>query len=418
MGLISRWIDRKPVNEQRRAEATKALGVLLGSAGGLLAIKLGILDPAAIFKIARSDPDAALAKTEGAIQTAAGVSGQYTQLQSLDADPSSPPGGSVWYRNDTGQFKYQDAHAAGVARTVNAWKDFTGAPFVTVSPVGTAQGYPKNNGADYGPDTPLNNTGPGLSVTGGQHEADLFLAARGGGTAVLNDAQALVITPSTGNYFVNPQGTVYPTPGGAAGDGTVDGILSAKEYKLTAGTGGQFVNSDALALNTVQITANPAYATGSLLVGSDGSLVSTNSPNSATPKWRTSGVGSVTTYLSLPTAGTGLSPIYGLDNRLAVAAVDGAAITLYTTVNGTSAFEVTYRIFGEAGTVTSGIYTLVWTEGGVAMTETVAITAVDTEKHDTVPMQPDNGTAITVQLTTLTGTTPKANVLAVLKEDA
>ena len=395
MGLISRWIDRKPVNEQRRAEATKALGVLLGSAGGLLAIKLGILDPAAIFKIARSDPDAALAKTEGAIQTAAGVSGQYTQLQSLDADPSSPPGGSVWYRNDTGQFKYQDAHAAGVARTVNAWKDFTGAPFVTVSPVGTAQGYPKNNGADYGPDTPLNNTGPGLSVTGGQHEADLFLAARGGGTAVLNDAQALVITPSTGNYFVNPQGTVYPTPGGAAGDGSMDGALTVQA-------------NDGQIFNILENSTDGKV----LLAGGNSSYVASY------VIWQFRANPSINQLNGISTKGLGVSAIYGLDNRLAVAAVDGAAITLYTTVNGTSAFEVTYRIFGEAGTVTSGIYTLVWTEGGVAMTETVAITAVDTEKHDTVPMQPDNGTAITVQLTTLTGTTPKANVLAVLKEDA
>jgi hypothetical protein len=33
------------------------------------------------------------------------------------------------------------------------WSGITGTPFVTVSPVGTAQGYPKNNGANYGPDT-------------------------------------------------------------------------------------------------------------------------------------------------------------------------------------------------------------------------------------------------------------------------
>lgn len=38
------------------------------------------------------------------------------------------------------------------------WSGLTGAPFVNVSPVGTAQGYPKNNGANYGPDTPGTTT--------------------------------------------------------------------------------------------------------------------------------------------------------------------------------------------------------------------------------------------------------------------
>jgi hypothetical protein len=38
------------------------------------------------------------------------------------------------------------------------WNQITGLPFVTVSPVGTAQGLPTNNGANYGPDTPGTQT--------------------------------------------------------------------------------------------------------------------------------------------------------------------------------------------------------------------------------------------------------------------
>ena len=34
-----------------------------------------------------------------------------------------------------------------------AWSTLSGKPYVTVSPVGTAEGYSTNNGADYGPDT-------------------------------------------------------------------------------------------------------------------------------------------------------------------------------------------------------------------------------------------------------------------------
>ena len=148
------------------------------------------------------------------------------------------------------------------------------------------------------------------------------------------------------DFYYDP--VVYPTPGGAAGDGTMDGILSAKEYKLTAGTGGQFVNSDALAINTVQITANPAYATGSLLVGADGSLLSTNSPNSATPKWRTSGVGSVTTYLSLPTVGTGLSPIYGAGLRVALGTASTPIASFTPAAVGS--FRVVWRLAAKAAT--------------------------------------------------------------------
>lgn len=34
-----------------------------------------------------------------------------------------------------------------------SWDELLGAPFTTVSPVGIADGYPRNNGANYGPDT-------------------------------------------------------------------------------------------------------------------------------------------------------------------------------------------------------------------------------------------------------------------------
>ena len=46
-----------------------------------------------------------------------------------------------------------------------------GAPYVTVSPVGLAQGYPKNNNANYGPDT------PGTKTSGIQEAVDVAIAS-------------------------------------------------------------------------------------------------------------------------------------------------------------------------------------------------------------------------------------------------
>jgi len=41
-----------------------------------------------------------------------------------------------------------------LSRSSSYWGSIVGQPFVTVSPVGTSSGYPTNNGANYGPDTP------------------------------------------------------------------------------------------------------------------------------------------------------------------------------------------------------------------------------------------------------------------------
>lgn len=55
----------------------------------------------------------------------------------------------------------------------HTWVTLTGAPIVTVSPVGKAQGYPVNNGADFGPDTPG-------TTTSGIQEALTSLSTSGG----------------------------------------------------------------------------------------------------------------------------------------------------------------------------------------------------------------------------------------------
>ena len=58
-------------------------------------------------------------------------------------------------------------------RTV--WRTLKGKPYVTVSPVGSANGFPENNGADFGPDTPgTQNSGADAALAA--------LKAQGGGT--------------------------------------------------------------------------------------------------------------------------------------------------------------------------------------------------------------------------------------------
>jgi hypothetical protein len=123
--------------------------------------------------------------------------------------------------------------------------------------------------------------------------------------------------------------------------------------------------------------------------------------------------GNVTQVNSINTGGLGVSPIYGTpDNRIGVSGTDGSPITLYTTITATGIFKVFWRVFGNTATVTSAIYTLTWTEAGDAETDTVSISAVDTEVTKVKVIQPDTASVITVQLTTLTGASGTVNLAA------
>ncbi len=81
------------------------------------------------------------------------------------------------------------------------WASLSGKPFVTVSPTGG--GTPPNNGADYGPDTLLNNVGPGKTVTSGIQEAILALPSAGGTVCCLAGSYSISASLyNTGNYQV------------------------------------------------------------------------------------------------------------------------------------------------------------------------------------------------------------------------
>ena len=97
------------------------------------------------------------------------------------------------------------------------------------------------------------------------------------------------------------------------------------------------------------------------------------------------------------------------DLRTGVTAADTSPITIYSsTVSGTR-YEVKARILATAGS--SATYTISWTEGGVAQTVALTITAVDTEVHDNFVIAPDSGTNITAQITSLTSSTVNVDAI-------
>ena len=113
---------------------------------------------------------------------------------------------------------------------------------------------------------------------------------------------------------------------------------------------------------------------------------------------------------SLPNAMYGIASLAGSpDLRIGVTAADASPITIYSsTVSGTR-YEVKARILATSGL--SATYTISWTEGGVAQTVALTITAVDTEVHDNFVIAPDAGTDITAQITALTSSTVNVDAI-------
>ena len=225
-----------------------------------------------------------------------------------------------------------------------------------------------------------------------------------------------------------PPTLVTPTPGGNAGDGSLKGTLTVQAATPAANIGGTEwlkVDSSGEPIIDADITPNVrlrALSEGGgaiSLCDKDGNAgVSTDLISVSFYKPIVRATVSTTSPAGALTVGTGFPIIFGLDNRTGLTAADASATTLYTTTAAGQVYEVAARIFGTGGTITSGVYTIGWTEGGTARTATVSITATGTLSSSLFLLQPDSGTAITAQLTTLSGTSPVANVAAVVKQNA
>ena len=249
----------------------------------------------------------------------------------------------------------------------------------------------------------------------------------------------------TSNY--TPPNLVTPTPNGNAGDGSLKGKLtlqansapptadSSTTNLLEAYNTGQplvftYVNSSGIAwtvftgpasTENVAILSKPSDTSSLDGKGGDEAITYLDNfvdmailqANTIYPPSYYHAAGA-----SVAVAGLGLPPIFGLDNRTGLTATDSSAKTLYTTTAASQVYRVTARVFGKSGTISSAVYTIGWTEGGTSMTETVSISAVSTIDSAVFLLQPDDGKAITVQLTTLTGTSPVVDVAATLEEMA
>jgi len=240
------------------------------------------------------------------------------------------------------------------------WRLF-GKKIITVTPNGP------DDGGDFGPNTPG-------TTSGGVNEALAYAKANGIDIILTPDRIIFVGQGANNNLEIN-------------------------------------LNSQAAAL-----FANDPY----MYVDSAGNLI-VNAHNRFTLNRDTGtqiGFGStVFLFNGILTAGFGLSPIYGLDNRKGITSADASAITLYTT-NGTNrVYKVKARINATTvGTSGSATYTIKWTENGVALSQALTVSAANSPQSLDILIQPDANTPITAQITALTSAT--VNVSAEVEEVA
>ena len=220
-----------------------------------------------------------------------------------------------------------------------------------------------------------------------------------------------------------PPTLVIPTPGGNPGDGNLNGALT-----VLANVASPPRNK---ALQKVDSSGDPLFyvaSDGRLLIGVDSESSSTgpftgyqigSGANSFVLRdFGVSGGPVMYAYGGVTTSGTGIPPIYGVDNRRGLTAADSAAKTLYTTTAAGQAYRLMGRILATAGTSPSATYTIKWTEGGATITKTLTISALDSDSDLSILIQPDNGTAITAQLTAISGTGTTVNVAATVEQMA
>ncbi len=202
---------------------------------------------------------------------------------------------------------------------------------------------------------------------------------------------------SDSDYFVPP--IVKPTPGGAAGAGSLDGPLTVQA-------------------DTVSTTANNKF----LIVGSDGAeLFGTNASGECTiyQNWlvnnQFSWVSIFPIYNNINTVANGVPAFRGIDDRTSVTAVDSAEITVYAVPATTGKFRVSATLYGRSGTITAGTYVIKYTIGGFTVTKTMTISAVNTDVEFSLIIHPDASTNVTAQLTALTGTSPSVDVTCLVE---
>ena len=215
-----------------------------------------------------------------------------------------------------------------------------------------------------------------------------------------------------------PPTLVTPTPGGSAGDGSISGALTIEALNaLTSYTPWLKVGKNGAVFADVDVAGNTNFypISGGLYVRGQGSEAG-NYFGIKQNQLYTSGY--MYMYNGIFTKGYGVPAIFGLDGRTGLTAADASALTLYTTTAAGQVYRLMGRILATAGTSPSATYTIKWTEGGATITKTLTISALDSDSDLSVLIQPDNGTAITAQLTAISGTGTTVNVAATVEQMA
>ena len=237
---------------------------------------------------------------------------------------------------------------------------------------------------------------------------------------------------------------VRQTPGGNPGDGTISGALTFKEsgFSLTMKEvvgnppssdteNGEYFNMEnpnggVYGFNLSDQNFRVASKYYAIINSGNNSPAGFNFDNSL--PW---GMGNsfhdlyyspstkqILYYRGIGTAGIGIAGLYGDDARTGLTAADASAKTLYTTTAAGQVYRLMGRILATAGTSPSATYTIKWTEGGATITKTLTISALDSDSDLSILIQPDNGTAITAQLTAISGTGTTVNVAATVEQMA
>jgi hypothetical protein len=199
-----------------------------------------------------------------------------------------------------------------------------------------------------------------------------------------------------------PPQVVTPTPGGAPGDGLMNGALTVQANKSGAGLNSQNLltvgpnNLQYLALDAngnFEINFTPV---GLTVVG--GFEVYLGSGPGAGTYLR----GPIVAMNNVATKGLGAPSIYGLDGPRSTSAPDGAAFALYTLpVGGPYVVDATAVIDCTAYTSGSGTYTVAWTKPDGQIASIVATAgALNAQQAVSAPgILCKGGTSVTVQLT-------------------
>ena len=211
-----------------------------------------------------------------------------------------------------------------------------------------------------------------------------------------------------------PPTLVTPTPGGSAGDGSMNGALTLQSQA-----------SDTAAVDLIlESTTNRAIlkqdSEGNIILDSPtrGTVILGPNSNISISNNIVNFGGRILDYSGILTVGKGVAPLYGDDARTGLTAADSAAKTLYTTTAAGQLYRLMGRILATAGTSPSATYTIKWTEGGATITKTLTISALDSDSDLSVLIQPDSATAITAQLTAISGTGTTVNVAATVEQMA